>query len=209
MLSCDILCRAAVYPRFEKSGQFDFEALIHFSEDERDIRRLSLASRWLCGGDEGVHEFGREVAKSGNRRLAEQNKLTEETMEHYLGFYSLRYGRVRQIQSKNVDISVYWKAEAGLDQHFEVKLTPDLCRIARCERKRIEQEQTLNPSKQRPNLERRIKNKIRAEVRAIRRMLVQGLFGPTLEQLQPTDPMRLVQRDRMPSRPEVCSDTRD
>ena len=203
MLKNDILCRAAVYPRFLKDGQFDNDALINFSKGIRHVRALSLASRWLCRCEERVHKFGREVATKGNLRRAKDGYLDPNEKQYYLGYYCMRYGLASKLGTRDIIVEVYWKPEEGLSEHFQLDLVPCLTNIHRRVKKAIKDEASIRKTKHPPNLDNRIKKEIDKEVRMIRTKLANHVFGRILDPVERTNPRWQLQLDLMPLRSEV------
>lgn len=202
MLSNDVLCRAAVYPRFLNGDLFDIETLMAFSGRGPNVRSLSLASFWLCRGEEGVHRYGRQVAIEGNRRRKENNSNYWETSDQYLGYYSMRYGRVSSVGTREVCVRVYWKPENGVDEHFQLDAVPCIEAISARVDEAIQKQMSDGKVTQRPNRQKRIEKEVSREVRMIRAKLVEYVFGPTLEPVERTDARSEMQTRFMPVRPE-------
>ena len=183
----DILCCAAVYPRFLKDKIFDPDTLLQLSKRKHEVRSLSFASYWLCRNEAGVHDFGRMVATEGNRRHSKMSISSATEWDYYLGFYNLRYGSVGRISSSRLKIRVYWKPENGDARHFQLDATPNFRVFCGEVDREIEnhkedlrlagKQEPKNP----PNRDKRIKKLIDAEVRKVRSELCKALFGPILD----------------------------
>lgn len=127
MFDGDVVCRAALYPKFiTPSGVFDPESLLHFqSSKNKTAYSLSVASKFICRSDDGVHAYGEHAASIANRRFQDKNgrepsPVTEKV--HYLGFYELYCGDIRGLNLEYYNANCYWLPENGADCHFQVDL---------------------------------------------------------------------------------------
>lgn len=127
MFDKDIVCRAALYPKFisSTSGVFDEEALLVFSKNASgQMYALSVASQFLSGGVDGVHSYGCRAADIANSRFQEKHQrppkpLTEEV--HYLGHYDLEYGQIASVGMEYYTIMCRWAPEHGMSEHFQIE----------------------------------------------------------------------------------------
>lgn len=131
MLPKDILCRAAVYPSCFIGGQYDREAAVQLSlidPDRRDYKlghAMSLASRFLCVDENGVHQYGIQLECLGNLRKSAGNPqpLPVATASHYIGYFEIEYCQISEIVDELHSIRIYWMPENGLDEHFQFEMT--------------------------------------------------------------------------------------
>lgn len=182
-LPCDVFCRAAVFPRCLKDNRLDETSLLSFSGKKLSTRSLSLASRYLCRGDDGVHDFGEKVAECGNqRKIARCESVEDEDRDVYLGFYSFLFRDFAAIASDRVGICLFWKPELDDERHFQIDLHP----IKKVALQKVDDEiaseaaEAERQGKKAPlvNRERRAERLIDSEVRLIREALYKVLFGP-------------------------------
>lgn len=121
----DKFCRAVLYPRFVVGGAFADEALLNFTKmDDGTCYALSLASRFLLGTDEGAHRYGRHAAEVANARFADRlgrapSPPTEKV--YYLGFYDLVCKDVHHLPMNHYSVSLKWRPENGIDEHFQIE----------------------------------------------------------------------------------------
>lgn len=129
MFDGDILCRAALYPKFiNPEGVFDEEILLNFMNVKgTELYAMSVASKLLCRSENGVHDYGCKAAEGANDRFTRDNgrapkPVTEEV--HYLGFYEMTYGALTTLSMDHYEVRCYWKPENGLDMHFQAEFAP-------------------------------------------------------------------------------------
>ncbi|MFC5038047.1 hypothetical protein [Tianweitania sediminis] len=124
----DVLCRAALFPRFIKDGVFDIETLMRFSTVEEDSHyAMSVGSKFLLRTSDGVHNYGCAAAQIANDNFREKNGRDPEPLNeavHYLGFYELPFHSIKDVRGRltNHHLSVRWVPEHGQDAHFQVEL---------------------------------------------------------------------------------------
>ncbi|CAD7023079.1 hypothetical protein REJC140_00086 [Pseudorhizobium endolithicum] len=140
MLDGDLLCRAALYPKFvTPEGIFDEEMLLTFMPlGEGESYALSVASHFLSRGNDGVHSYGCGAATIANERFVQKNQrapspVTEEV--HYLGFYQFTRGQLMSIEMSYYSLRCFWKPEHGADMHFQVEFVPKGAQGTRKERR--------------------------------------------------------------------------
>lgn len=129
MFDDDTVCRAALYPKFiNPEGVFDEEILLNFMNVKgTELYAMSVASKFLCRSEDGVHEYGCKAADGANERFARETgrapkPVTEEV--HYLGFYEMTYGALTKLAMEHYEVRCYWKPENGLDMHFQAEFVP-------------------------------------------------------------------------------------
>jgi len=130
MLTGDAVCRAALYPKFiTPSGVFDEEALLNFAGIKgTEVYALSVASKFICRSDNGVHEYGVTAAEIANARFREKNGRSPEPIDeevHYVGFYEFLYGDLIAIEMTHYAVHCYWLPENGLHMHFQAEFRPN------------------------------------------------------------------------------------
>ncbi|MCY4306978.1 MAG: hypothetical protein OXC57_01750 [Rhodobacteraceae bacterium] len=71
MQSNDKLCRIVLYPVSFIDGIFGPEQFLTFEslDKKKSIYALSVVLKWLIRTDIAVHDYGENVAKTGNERL--------------------------------------------------------------------------------------------------------------------------------------------
>ncbi|MCD4511503.1 hypothetical protein LQT97_09660 [Brucella pseudogrignonensis] len=127
MLPNDILCRASIYPSCFRKGSYDRElavSLINKDKTRKEFNMghaLSFASKFLCGDDQGVHEYGIRTEVSGNERKQAMSDapLTIEQSSHYIGFFDVLFSDLSKIEDEFHYIRIYWLPENGSDEHFQ------------------------------------------------------------------------------------------
>ncbi len=129
MFNGDAVCRAALYPKFiTPAGIFDEEILLAFTEVQNTGNyAMSVASKFLCRSEDGVHIYGAAAADIANERFhARQGRPPEPIAEqvHYLGFYEFLYGDLIAIPMDYYSIHCNWLPENGLDVHFQAEFRP-------------------------------------------------------------------------------------
>lgn len=182
-LAGDVFCRAAVFPRCIANGELANQALLMFSGKGISVRSLSLASRYLCRTDEGVHDFGMKVASAGNRRIVKRGEVLSEQNENlYLGFYNLLRSEVSDLCSEKVSVKLYWKKEDGDERHFQLDVYPKMAAVQQSVEDSIslERQEAARKGKNfpEPNRERRAERVFDQELRDIRRRIFERLWGP-------------------------------
>lgn len=128
MFEGDAVCRAALYPKFISDGVFDEEILLNFGEIEKTgVYALSVASRFICRTDAGVHSYGCNAAELANDRFRLKNGREPEPLKeevHYLGYYEFLYGDLVTIPMEYYSIHCYWLPEHGQQMHFQAEFRP-------------------------------------------------------------------------------------
>jgi hypothetical protein len=129
MFNGDAVCRAALYPKFvTPAGIFDEEALLIFAEiPDGGVYAMSVASKFLCRNDDGVHTYGSNAADIANERLrARLNRPPQPINEqvHYVGFYEFLYGDFKCIAMNHYSVHCDWLPEHGQDVHFQAEFRP-------------------------------------------------------------------------------------
>lgn len=183
LLPNDIFCRAAVYPKCWEKGEFSNASFLKFSGKNTNVRSLSLASKYLCRTDCGVHDYGKKVADAGNKRILDSNTPIDQENENiYLGFYSILRKNILELYSDFVDLRLYWKEENGDDRHFQLDIYPKMNIVEKAVDEKIssEREDALKRGKAftEPNKARRLERHVDQEIREIRRIMYENLFGP-------------------------------
>lgn len=181
----DVFCRAAVFPRcLSNDDRITNSSLIKFSGRGLDPRGLSLASKYLCRTEEGVHDYGQKVAIAGNNRILEcGHELNDENENIYLGFYSFLKGDFLEISSSLVTLRLYWKSENGEERHFQVDIYPNKNAIEKSVEEAIlsqkEDHEKRGKKFTEPNRQSRAERVVDQEVREIRERIFDILFGPS------------------------------
>ena len=125
MLPNDLICRAAVYPKFVKSDIFDDEQFFDFRpSDGKKIYVTSVASRYLLRDENGAHDYGEQIARSSNTRLLARdgNIPSGQIVSVYIGFFDLRNKNVVSIQMQFYSIVIAWRPELNCDAHFQIEM---------------------------------------------------------------------------------------
>lgn len=126
MFDQDLLCRAALYPKFAPAGVFDEAAFLSLHKIEDGLwYAMSLASRYLLRTEEGAHGYGRRsanVANAAYRALKGHDPDPLVDKVYYLGFYDLPYWRLSTLPLECYRVEVRWLPEHGEDSHFQLEL---------------------------------------------------------------------------------------
>lgn len=185
-LPLDVFCRAAVFPRcVSAADRLEDSALLQVSGKGLGKRGISLASRYLCRDEDGVHDFGLRVAAEGNLRLSNANVKLDDSCENlYLGYYSFYYKDYCSVSSGEANMRLYWKPENGDDRHFQIDISIDAAMVYKKIDEQIgaenEEAARLKQKVKAPNRDKRAERFFNAEVRIIRERIFNILFGPVL-----------------------------
>jgi hypothetical protein len=106
---------------------FDDKQLLRMSNDKAAPRNrlLSVASRSVLQDEAEVHGYGCRTAANRNIGLADRGNLTEETRNHYLGFYHAHVEDVESCSDEIYETFVIEHEEQGEPAH---------CNLTLCER---------------------------------------------------------------------------
>ena len=126
MLKKDILCRAALYPKFvTPDGVFDPEKLLSLHPENDQKYSMSVASKFMCRNDAGVHGYGCRAADLANERFVRDNGRDPEPFNeqiHYLGYYEFYFADIELLPLEYYNAYCHWKPENGLEMHFQIDL---------------------------------------------------------------------------------------
>lgn len=195
----DFFCRAAVYPRVLNHSLYSDDAFLQFSGKGASTRSLSLASRFLCRSEDGVHDFGERVAQAGNDRLLEKHGTVPEADRNlYLGYYEFRYCRFAPLRVDYCIVRLYWKPDSSRDErHFQVDLYPLTQQVEAHVQAGIalEMETAHKAGKKQPqiNAANRAERVVDASVRALRGQIASILRGPLTLLVDAGDPRAPLQ----------------
>lgn len=123
----DLVARCAIFPKFQPSGAFSYSALLRFDTDKDDKKRrvMSVVSRSMADGEEGIHAYGCKAATVGNERisirLGREPSVLEETI-HYIGFYDVEVMRCLEASNDCYEVTVIHHPENGENAHFHVTM---------------------------------------------------------------------------------------
>lgn len=142
MIAKDQLCRSIVHPKFMNAGVLDEEQFFQFGESKSEpgVYVVSIASAYILGSLDAIHEYGGGIAKASNDRFRMNTGQDPNPEACYLGFFHLRCREILNTDCEHYRISVKWQPELGCEAHFEIELSlsnSDASKAARrsCRRK--------------------------------------------------------------------------
>lgn len=121
------LCRSILFPKCAREGRFDPLALLLLNkvDNEGAVYALSLASKFVLRGEDGVHGYGIRTAARINEAYEMRNggPPTDKKKTFYLGFYDALKHEYLSISSEHYNISLRYRLEHGERAHFQLELT--------------------------------------------------------------------------------------
>lgn len=137
MLSNDLLCRTASYPKAFKGDIFDVEQFFRFDEQVGcgGTYAISVASKFQLGADEAVHAYGRDVARIQNARYIVANGRDPDPAVCYLAFYEGRFAIVHSIAMEFYRLHVKYRPVVKGDAHFQIEMWPTGAACSRKQRR--------------------------------------------------------------------------
>ncbi|NKI61759.1 hypothetical protein HCG46_26025 [Labrenzia sp. PO1] len=125
----DIICRAAVFPKFVNGDIFDIEQFFNFQsyDSKKNLYITSVVSKFIAGSEKKVHAYGESVAEASNMRLNEQfqGNIPADKVCRYVGYYDIRYCDAVSVTMSYYSIRVKWRPENDCQAHFQIEMVQD------------------------------------------------------------------------------------
>lgn len=121
MLRGDLLCRAAIFPKFVNDDVFDEEQLFQPHKVNEKFYAFSVTSRFCARTENEVHAAGKNTANIQNVAYLDRKGVEPDPRSEYLGYYELLAGVLHDVNMRCYSVSIRWNPEHGNTAHFQVE----------------------------------------------------------------------------------------